>query len=226
MEFRFFGTYSGKTKYVPELKTDGSGEPKIPLTPSNTVHPLGAEDLPTIQDDEVSWIKLHKLNGKWIVSVYKPVVVTDGEECAAEEAAERAKHANDNRYKPIYPEHCDEWSLTDQGLVFDVKDRFTFNNAADTKRMFIPAINGIVKDIDYAFHDLRQITRNSNDGTEHPSDGFVMGNTYIEACQQALGGGHTHTYVSADAYTHGVSSGGDNPKIAIDGPTEGSDLCR
>ena len=54
--------------------------PKIPPTPPNT-QPTDHDDtsLPIIEEDDVSWIKLHKANGKWTVSVYKPVMVTDGD---------------------------------------------------------------------------------------------------------------------------------------------------
>ena len=53
--------------------------PKIPPTPPNTQPTThGTASLPIIEEDDVSWIKLHKANGKWTVSVYKPVMVTDG----------------------------------------------------------------------------------------------------------------------------------------------------
>ena len=53
--------------------------PKIPPTPPNT-QPTTHDDtsLPIIEEDDVSYVKLHKVNGKWTVSLSKPVMVTDG----------------------------------------------------------------------------------------------------------------------------------------------------
>ena len=53
--------------------------PKIPPTPPNT-QPTTHDDtsLPIIEEDDVSYVKLHKVNGKWTVSLSKSVMVTDG----------------------------------------------------------------------------------------------------------------------------------------------------
>ena len=54
--------------------------PKIPPTPPNTKPTsFNNTSLPIIEEDDVSWIDLHKVNGKWTVSLSKPVMVTDGD---------------------------------------------------------------------------------------------------------------------------------------------------
>ena len=53
--------------------------PKIPPTPPNT-QPTTFDNtsLPIIEEDDVSYIRLHKVNNKWTVKLSKPVMVTDG----------------------------------------------------------------------------------------------------------------------------------------------------
>ena len=68
-----------EAEWMPDRCFPTKQVPKIPPTPPNT-QPTTHDDtsLPIIEEDDVSYIKLHKVNGKWTVSLSKPVMVTDG----------------------------------------------------------------------------------------------------------------------------------------------------
>ena len=103
--------------------------PKIPPTPPNS-QPTTFDNtsLPIIEEDDVSYVRLHKVNGKWTVSLSRPVMVTD------------------------HPDLPNAYRHTSHGLTLILAWR-KFTNG--TVNVLIPAENGIVSDGHYLLHDLR-----------------------------------------------------------------------
>ena len=60
--------------------------PKIPPTPPNT-QPTTFDNtsLPIIEEDDVSWVTLREVNNRMVLSLSKPVMTTEGNDCSAEE---------------------------------------------------------------------------------------------------------------------------------------------
>ncbi len=105
----------------------------IPPTSSNTNALLDNTELPIIEEDDVSWISLRKKNGKWTVSLSKPVMVTDGE----------------------------PWPHNSSGLMVGFVTDTAHGNAGYVVR--IPSVNGIVQDTDYLLHDLNWVRQADSD---------------------------------------------------------------
>ncbi len=105
----------------------------IPPTSSNTNAFLDNTELPIIEEDDVSWISLRKKNGKWTVSLSKPVMVTDGE----------------------------PWPHNSSGLMVGFVTDTAHGNAGYVVR--IPSVNGIVQDTDYLLHDLNWVRQADSD---------------------------------------------------------------
>ena len=106
---------------------------QIPPTSSNTNALLDNTELPIIEEDDVSWISLRKKNGKWTVSLSKPVMVTDGE----------------------------PWPHNSSGLMVGFVTDTAHGNAGYVVR--IPSVNGIVQDTDYLLHDLNWVRQADSD---------------------------------------------------------------
>ena len=214
---------------------------KIPPTPSNTQPGVtfNNTEIPIIEEDDVSWINLHKQNGKWTVSVYKPVMVTDGEDCSAEEAEQQADldaqlaTATNNTERNIvrsnfewnFDDDCDLWWKTDQGLVMSVDSRVVGSSGAID--VMIPAVNGVVKDIDYLLHDLQKVAETDIERIDNPSTTLRNVGPYSETCdyqQQPGGAGVPRQYLSATARASGMVTG-TGKHFEIAGPPINSDLC-
>ena len=225
--------------------------PKIPPTPPNS-QPTTFDNtsLPIIEEDDVSYIKLHKVNGEWTVSLSKPVMVTDGEDCSAEEAAQQAELdqliadarakadgtvAKDRAEKSVrrafkwsFDSDCDIWWKTDQGLILAVNSSVA--NSSGSIDLLIPAVNGIVKDIDYKLHELQKVTRDSDSDAKlinNPSTDIETVGPYSEACdyQNEPGGeGVPRKYLAMSARAHGMVSGG-GTHMEVTGPPLDSNLC-
>ena len=136
------GTHTGTNSCTQEIKrADVSAETWLPDhcyptkdvvgTPPTSDGFLDNTDLPIIKEDDVSWIKLHKQNGKWIVSVYKPIMVTDGD---------------------------DLWWKTKDGAMGTIDFQYPHTlPGIQVVRFLIPSVNGIVQDGDYALYDLKRV---------------------------------------------------------------------
>ena len=225
--------------------------PKIPPTPPNT-QPTTFDNtsLPIIEEDDVSYVKIHKVNGKWTVSLSKPVMVTDGEDCSAEEAvqqaeldqliaaaraqaygmqaADQAEREVRRAFKWSFDSDCDLWWKTDQGLILKLNSSIA-NNAGPLD-LLIPAVSGIVKDIDYELHELQKVTDDAvgvGQLSDNPSTDIEEVGPFSEACEyqnQPGGEGVPRKYLGVSARAHGMNSGG-GTHIEVNGPPRGSDLC-
>ncbi len=130
----------------------------IPPTSSNTNALLDNTELPIIEEDDVSWISLRKKNGKWTVSLSKPVMVTDGE-------------GDDDR-----------WWKTTEGLLFALRTVLVFEGEKTYSHysLLIPSVGGIVQDIDYPLADLLYVA--SDGDPSLPSTNLRTANPFSSVC--------------------------------------------
>ncbi len=130
----------------------------IPPTSSNTNALLDNTELPIIEEDDVSWISLRKKNGKWTVSLSKPVMVTDGE-------------GDDDR-----------WWKTTEGLLFTLRTVLVFEGEKTYSHhsLLIPSVGGIVQDIDYPLADLLYVA--SDGDPSLPSTNLRTANPFSSVC--------------------------------------------
>ena len=212
--------------------------PKIPPTPPNS-QPTTFDNtsLPIIEEDDVSYVKLHKVNGKWTVSLSKPVMVTDGKDCSAEEAEQQAQLdqliANEpdarrhngirNNFNWSFDLECDKWWKTDTGILLEIELYSTINGRLLTGDVgvLIPATNGIVQATDYVLNDLN-IVGSSEIGAKrsNPSNTVRVVSSFSEACQGVFAG---IPRLYRDAYISAVIP---RSRVPIDAPPENADMCR
>ncbi len=140
--------------------------PKIPPTPPNT-QPTTHDNtsLPIIEEDDVSWFDLEKIDGKWIVSISKPIMVTDDEG------------------------DYDRWWKTPDGLVLTVNFTYTAGNNLLRSDIpaWIPAVNGIVQDGDYVLHELNKVTpQDIGKLTSDPTLEYQLTGKWLDNCTTPL----------------------------------------
>ncbi len=189
---------------------------QIPPTSSNTNALLDNTELPIIEEDDVSWISLRKKNGKWTVSLSKPVMVTDGT---------RIVGSNPNAVDHENSAH---------GLTLTMSGIPGYTTSYKQVHLLIPAENGIVMDKDYPLADLKRI---ANLAGWHPPEGVE---SFGESCQStraidlsrgiadgfhgkyALSSTKLNTYVRNNTLSSRPS---DKKSLEMDLPPDGSNLC-
>ena len=176
----------------------------IPPTPSNDVKHafLDNTELPIIEDDDVSRITLHKKNGKWTVSLSRPIMVTDGKGDA------------------------DRWWMTPDGLRLEVDFSYELSGISfnTVHSLLIPAVNGIVADKDYILDDLLVIRGDDPDLNSPDTDYTDNGHTFARECLTPRSNpGTTTTLVRVHARTAGLNPG---KGIKIYSPGSSADVCR
>ena len=212
--------------------------PIIPPTPPNH-QPTDYDNtsLPIIEEDDVSWVDLHKKNGKWTVSLSKPVMVTDGRDCSADEARQQAEldaliaaepdarlHTGiRNNFTWNFDHICDKWWMSDKGLVLRVSTRRVVNNNSSSAHveLLIPATNGIVQDVDYGLHNLKTV-RSSGVPPKHnnPSSTVQEIGPFSELCEGQFTGVPLQ-YRDASGEAFGLPT----TMLPIDAPPVGTNLC-
>ena len=196
---------------------------KIPPTPSNDVKLtyLDNTELPIIEDDDVSRISLRKKNGKWTVSLSRPIMVTDGTRIVGGQ--------------PIF-DHIN----SAHGLTLTMSGIPGNTTSYKQVHLLIPAENGIVMDKDYPLADLKRI---ANLAGWHPPEGVE---SFGESCQStekprtemrdnmnfrlpggfhgkyALSSTKLNTYVRNNTLSSRTS---DKKSLEMDLPPDGSNLC-
>ena len=254
LEFRYVDILSGTTKWRTELcdldlgcdNGVTEGDPRIPPTPPNT-QPTTFDNtsLPIIEEDDVSWIKLHKpRGGEWTLSVYKPLMVTDGKDCSADEARQQAEldqlvaDEPDGRlhsgiranFAWSFDSDCDIWWKTVEGLVLRIGTEAVAgsNTVTGNVDVLIPATNGIVRDVDYLLHDLARVRSTESGGPKrnNPSATIDKYGLFPDICGGSFAG-IPQRYTGASAQASGLpNSNLSGSKFPIDEPPVGSDLCR
>ena len=120
---------------------------KWPIEGANDASPtIDHWELPTIQDDEVAWMSLRKMHGKWTLSLYKPVLVTDGS----------------------------DWKHTSTGLVFRLNG--TVSGGLVHFTVLIPASGGIVDDTDYVLDNLNWVQESAGEPVVQSTVGAACSN--------------------------------------------------
>ena len=202
-------------EWMPDACYPTKDVPKIPPTPdnvtpyrSNPATTAQSEAIPTIEEDDVSYVRLRKVSGKWAVSLSKPVMVTDG---------------------PVYNGGNDEdWKLTPDGISLDLFVKRNYTSGAKYT-LLIPSTNGIVADKDYVLGDLLRILFPLNTGTR----GEYRVGTYDGGTQQDWNYICSDARVTFDASSHGGSHGGGilhahnlDEQLEMQLPPDGADLCK
>ena len=173
---------------------------KIPPTPSNTQPGVSFDntELPIIEEDDVSWINLHKpRGGEWTVKLSKPVMVTDGD-----------VYTGGNSIA---------WKETSAGITMHIYTRGT--SGYD---FLIPATNGIVEDKDYELNNLHRMLFPLTTGTRGE---FRKISNWGTACKSLSSWNSAYdgkTIGGITLYVNGLTQG---VQLEVDPPPDGSDLC-
>ena len=156
----------GEEQWLPDHCFPTKQVPKIPPTPPNT-QPTTYDNtsLPIIEEDDVSWFDLVKQDGKWVIKVSKPVMVTDGEG------------------------DLDRWWKTPDGLVVSVFFNYSANGTIlrGQEAAWIPAVNGVVKDGDYILHELSRADFDDSNGLDpvSPEGEYELNGLWFDSCNLA-----------------------------------------
>ena len=213
--------------------------PIIPPTPPNH-QPTTFDNtsLPIIEEDDVSWVTLREVNNRMVLSLSKPVMTTEGNDCSAEEELQLVPYqdaldaaANEgersiitNTWEFNFSAGCDLWWKTSDGLYIDLD---TEAIAGSTKvlfeqKMLIPSTNGIVEDRDYVLADLEQIGADGHRSL--PSTEYLSTGNFSGACSTVKGQGASKLVFSKmdSIATSGLNIG---DGIEFEDKSNGSDLC-